>query len=317
MPVRIILGMAVTVIGFGIAARRFHWLSRLIRCGQARPVPHPGPHQPQGRGGGHRGGRAAQAPAVDDPRPGPLLHHVGLHHPAADHHRGLRRPLQQVLPHPRHRNLGLGRLHRGLLRLRRPRRPGRLRRHPAQECPVPPRAQVTLLRHAHRRRLAGPPHDRRRHDHAPPLPGRPDQHQPHPVPLLGLEHLRLTCRGASSCTPSGPAPTASWSPSSCSSTSPSSPASSSSSRTPSTCTSSSRPSTSPSPAARGRWAPSVRRRTWTWRTSTRTPCSAWARSVTSPGSRCSTSPPAPSADAASRPARPGPPTSRCRPSCSS
>ncbi len=37
MLVRIILGMAVTVIGFGIAARRFHWLSRLIRSGKPAP----------------------------------------------------------------------------------------------------------------------------------------------------------------------------------------------------------------------------------------------------------------------------------------
>ncbi len=37
MPVRIILGIGVTVIGFGIAARRFHWLSRLIGSGKPDP----------------------------------------------------------------------------------------------------------------------------------------------------------------------------------------------------------------------------------------------------------------------------------------
>ncbi len=37
MPVRIILGIGITVIGFGIAARRFHWLSRLIRAGKPDP----------------------------------------------------------------------------------------------------------------------------------------------------------------------------------------------------------------------------------------------------------------------------------------
>ena len=37
MPVRIILGMLVTLVGFGIAAVRFHWLSRLIRSGQPDP----------------------------------------------------------------------------------------------------------------------------------------------------------------------------------------------------------------------------------------------------------------------------------------
>ncbi len=37
MLIRIILGLGVTVIGFGIAGRRFHWLSRLIRSGQPAP----------------------------------------------------------------------------------------------------------------------------------------------------------------------------------------------------------------------------------------------------------------------------------------
>ena len=37
MPIRIILGLAITVIGFGIAARRFHWLSKLIRSGKKDP----------------------------------------------------------------------------------------------------------------------------------------------------------------------------------------------------------------------------------------------------------------------------------------
>jgi Fe-S oxidoreductase len=35
--VRIILGMGLTLVGFGIAARRFHWLSRLIRSGKPAP----------------------------------------------------------------------------------------------------------------------------------------------------------------------------------------------------------------------------------------------------------------------------------------
>jgi Fe-S oxidoreductase len=35
--VRIILGMGVTVVGFAIAARRFHWLSKLIRAGKPDP----------------------------------------------------------------------------------------------------------------------------------------------------------------------------------------------------------------------------------------------------------------------------------------
>jgi Fe-S oxidoreductase len=43
VPVRIILGLGVTVIGFAIAARRFHWLSRLIRAGKPDPSRTRGP----------------------------------------------------------------------------------------------------------------------------------------------------------------------------------------------------------------------------------------------------------------------------------
>jgi Fe-S oxidoreductase len=35
--IRIILGLGVTVVGFGVAARRFHWLSKLIRSGKPAP----------------------------------------------------------------------------------------------------------------------------------------------------------------------------------------------------------------------------------------------------------------------------------------
>ena len=37
MPIRIILGIGITLVGFGIAAVRFHWLSRLIRSGKPDP----------------------------------------------------------------------------------------------------------------------------------------------------------------------------------------------------------------------------------------------------------------------------------------
>jgi Fe-S oxidoreductase len=43
VPVRIIIGLAVTVIGFGIAGRRFHWLSKLIRSGKKDPNRKRGP----------------------------------------------------------------------------------------------------------------------------------------------------------------------------------------------------------------------------------------------------------------------------------
>jgi Fe-S oxidoreductase len=37
VPVRIALGMAITVIALFVAGRRFHWVSRLVRSGQAAP----------------------------------------------------------------------------------------------------------------------------------------------------------------------------------------------------------------------------------------------------------------------------------------
>ena len=37
MPVRIAIGIAVTVICVAVAGRRFHWISRLVRAG--RPAP--------------------------------------------------------------------------------------------------------------------------------------------------------------------------------------------------------------------------------------------------------------------------------------
>ena len=43
MAIRIILGIGVTVVGFGIAAKRFHWLSRLIRSGKPDPSRTRGP----------------------------------------------------------------------------------------------------------------------------------------------------------------------------------------------------------------------------------------------------------------------------------
>ena len=37
MLARIIIGLAITVVGFGLAGRRFYWLSKLIRSGQPAP----------------------------------------------------------------------------------------------------------------------------------------------------------------------------------------------------------------------------------------------------------------------------------------
>jgi Fe-S oxidoreductase len=43
VPIRIILGIGITLVGFGIAAVRFHWLSRLIGAGKADPSRTRGP----------------------------------------------------------------------------------------------------------------------------------------------------------------------------------------------------------------------------------------------------------------------------------
>src|SRR5580700_5215840 len=37
MLIRIILGLGVTAVGFGVAGKRFHWLSKLIRSGKPAP----------------------------------------------------------------------------------------------------------------------------------------------------------------------------------------------------------------------------------------------------------------------------------------
>ena len=94
MPIRIILGIGVTVIGFGIAARRFHWLSRLIRSGKKDPARTRGPLSPKAEAEVTEVAGQRKLLQWTMPWLGPLLHHVGLHHPPAHHHRGLRRPLQ-------------------------------------------------------------------------------------------------------------------------------------------------------------------------------------------------------------------------------
>ena len=147
--VRIILGLGVTVVGFGIAGRRFHWLSRLIRSGKPAPERTRGSILPKAEAEVTEVAGQRKLLQVDHSGPGPLLHHVGLHHPAADHRGGLRGPLPEDLPLPRDRPVGLGRLRGGLLRRHGPGRPGGLLHHPAEERPGPQGAPVPLLRLAH------------------------------------------------------------------------------------------------------------------------------------------------------------------------
>ena len=78
---------------FAIAGRRFYWLSRLIRSGQAGAAALAGLSQGR-RGRGRRGRRPAQDPSLDRAGSRALLHDVGLHDPDDHDHRGLRRALQ-------------------------------------------------------------------------------------------------------------------------------------------------------------------------------------------------------------------------------
>ena len=103
MPVRIVIGMAVTVIALAIAGRRFYWLFRLIRSGQPAPDRFTRQLRPQAEAELSEVAGQRKLLQWTVPGHGPLLHHVGLHHPAAHHHRGLRRPVRRRLPHPRHR----------------------------------------------------------------------------------------------------------------------------------------------------------------------------------------------------------------------
>ena len=112
-----------------------------------------------------RGVRAAEAAALVDPRPGPPLHDVGLHHPADGLHRGLRRAVRRGLPHPADRALGGPGLPAGLHRDHGADLDHRLRDHAHPAGPGAPRADLPLLRLPHRRRVADPlPHLLRRLD---------------------------------------------------------------------------------------------------------------------------------------------------------
>ena len=123
MPVRIIIGLAVTVIGFGIAARRFHWLSKLIRSGKKDPNRARGPIS-----------RKVEAETVEVAGQRKLLQWTvpGLAHfftmwgftilllTIIEAYGDL---FDKYFHIPRHRDLGLGGLHRGLLHRGRPASP--------------------------------------------------------------------------------------------------------------------------------------------------------------------------------------------------
>ena len=200
MLIRIILGLGVTVIGFGIAGRRFHWLSRLIRSGQPAPDRTRGSIIPK-----------VEAETVEVAGQRKLLQWTvpGLAHfftmwgftvllftileaygalfdrdffiPLIGHWQWIGF-LEDFFAVAVLISLGVFTVIR-------------IQNAPAEEA-----APVPLLRLAHRRGLGRPGHDRRGHGHPDRLPGRPDQHRELPLRLVGL---RLPRRGQSGCSRSG------------------------------------------------------------------------------------------------------------------
>ena len=201
MPVRIILGHRYHR---GSASDRRRAVPLALQAhpfGQVRPVPHPGSDQPQGRGRGHRGGRASASCCSG--RSPALAHFFTMW--------GFTILLLTIIE--AYGDLFNKDFHipligtwdwvggaRGLLHLRRAGGAGRVRHHPPEERPAAPRAQVPFLRVPHRRRLARPPHDRPGHDHAAPLPRRAGEHRALPVPLR-LGRLCLPRRGQAARSP--------------------------------------------------------------------------------------------------------------------
>ena len=161
MLVRIILGLGVTVVGFGIAGRRFHWLSRLIRSGKPAPERTRGSILPKAEAEVTE--VAGQRKLLQWTVPG-LAHFFTMwgfwYHIAADHCGGLRGALPEDLPLSRHRPVGVGWLRRGLLRRTAvPVGPHRLHHHPPEERPGQKGAPIPLLRLSHRCGLGRAGHD--------------------------------------------------------------------------------------------------------------------------------------------------------------
>ena len=313
MLIRLIVGLGMTAIVGLLAVRRVGWLVRLVRSGKPAPG-HTDDLAQRVVGRDRRGPRPTPAAEVVDPRPGALLHHVGLLHPAHGHieaygalfHRDFHIPIIG-----RWAALGflqdffalavfLGMTTFAIIRLR---------------CePERDRPRVAVLRLAHRRRLAGPVHDLQRdldaalfrgsavnngnlpygkarssRTHAARCCGRWAHAANEVIETVGLllhigvmlGFLLIVLHSKHLHIFLAPV----------------------------NVTFKRLPERS---ARCCRSTPTASRSTS--RTRPRTPSSAAARSRTSPGRACSTSPPAPSAAAASRSARPGTPASRCRPS---
>ena len=136
MPVRIILGMAITVLGFGVAGSAVSLALQAHPFGQAGPGPDPGQHQSAGRR--PRSPRWPGSASCCNGRSPALAHFFTMWGftilllTIIEAYGAL---FQKDFHFPRHRDLGLGRVRRGLLRRRGAGGAGRLHRHPAQERP--------------------------------------------------------------------------------------------------------------------------------------------------------------------------------------
>ncbi len=190
---RMIVGLGLTVIAFAVAGRRVWWLKRLAFTGQPAPerLEYAREH-PRDRPGdaADRGDRAAQAAEVDGAGHGARGHVLGLHRPAADDHRGVRRAVLADVRDPGDRALGGDRVHRGPVRRRGPGRHHHLHGHPAPQQPAQGGPRLAVLRLPHPRRLGRARDDHRGHHHAADLPGRAGEHRG--VPLR--ERRRLAVR---------------------------------------------------------------------------------------------------------------------------
>ena len=141
MALRIIIGLALTAVAFAIAGRRLWWLFRIGRSGQPAPERIQAVREHPGRDAEAEftevlGQRKLLKWSAARHRPFPDV--LGLHPAVPDHHRVLRRPVQQDLRDPRDRALGRDRVPGGPVRRGGARRPRhfsviRFRNNPKEE----------------------------------------------------------------------------------------------------------------------------------------------------------------------------------------
>ena len=103
MVVRMTVGLVLTAVALAIAGRRLWWLKRLAFSGQPAPERVAAVREHPGRDvedADDRGARAAQAAEVVGAGRGARGDVLGLHRPAADDHRGVRRAVRPDVRHP-------------------------------------------------------------------------------------------------------------------------------------------------------------------------------------------------------------------------